>query len=172
MEMQHTEQMARRRAILTDTEREIISAEEKGDRYYQAVSRIRRKINEQLLIDLALLDQYNPQLFSELESAVSEFSWQELSQPIDTELLPLTDHIIRIELVNGNSIQMVLETASWSNNSFYATGTDLVDSSIEYRLKNDEKFTPVYVYEALYEENDEMLGEVKSAFYVNNSGRE
>jgi len=64
--------MARRRAILTDTERELIQNEEKSDRYYQAVSRIRRKINEELADDVDLLKEHHPTLFDELQEVVCE----------------------------------------------------------------------------------------------------
>lgn len=49
--------MVRGRAMLTDTERELLHAEETSDRYYQAVPRIRRKINEELTEDVELLDE-------------------------------------------------------------------------------------------------------------------
>jgi len=64
--------MARRRAMLTDTERELLDADEKSDRYYQAVSRIRRKINEELTEDIRLLDENHPELLGELRDVVCE----------------------------------------------------------------------------------------------------
>lgn len=64
------QEMARRRAILTDTERELIDGGEKSDRYYQAVSRIRRKINEELTEDVCLLEENHPELLEELEEVV------------------------------------------------------------------------------------------------------
>jgi hypothetical protein len=64
--------MARRRAILTDTERELLDTNEKSDRYYQAVSRIRRKINEELTEDIQLLKKNNPELFEELQEVVCD----------------------------------------------------------------------------------------------------
>ncbi|AAV47150.1 unknown [Haloarcula marismortui ATCC 43049] len=67
-------QMGRRRALLTDTERELLEAEEKSDRYYQAVSRIRRKIDEELSEDLDILEKHHPELFEELCEAVEEQS--------------------------------------------------------------------------------------------------
>ena len=67
---QQNEHMARRRAMLTDTERELLDADEKSDRYYQAVSRIRRKINEELTEDIRLLDENHPELLEELREVV------------------------------------------------------------------------------------------------------
>lgn len=64
--------MARRRAMLTDTERELLDADEKSDRYYQAVSRIRRKINEELTEDIRLLEENHPELLEELQEVVCE----------------------------------------------------------------------------------------------------
>jgi hypothetical protein len=43
--------------MLTDTERELLDSDETSDRYYQAVSRIRRKINEELTEDVELLER-------------------------------------------------------------------------------------------------------------------
>mgnify|MGYP006279437003 FL=1 len=56
--------------MLTDTERELLDADEKSDRYYQAVSRIRRKINEELTEDIRLLDENHPELLGELREVV------------------------------------------------------------------------------------------------------
>lgn len=67
-------QMGRRRALLTDTERELLEAEEKSDRYYQAVSRIRRKIGEELSEDLVILQEHHPELLEELLQVVEEKS--------------------------------------------------------------------------------------------------
>jgi len=64
--------MSRRRAMLTDTERELLDADEKSDRYYQAVSRIRRKINEELTKDTRLLEENHPELLEELREVVCE----------------------------------------------------------------------------------------------------
>lgn len=66
------QEMARRRAILTDTERELLDADEKSDRYYQAVSRIRRKINEELTEDVQLLEENHPDLLEELQEVVCD----------------------------------------------------------------------------------------------------
>ena len=63
-------QMGRRRALLTDTERELLEAGEKSDRYYQAVSRIRRKIDEELAEDITILEEHHPELLDELLEVV------------------------------------------------------------------------------------------------------
>lgn len=64
--------MARRRALLTDTERELLEGAEKSDRYYQVVSRVRRKIAEELSEDVALLEEHHPELLGELQEVVCE----------------------------------------------------------------------------------------------------
>jgi hypothetical protein len=66
------QEMARRRAMLTDTERELLDTDEKSDRYYQAVSRIRRKINEELTEDVQLLEENHPDLLEELQEVVCD----------------------------------------------------------------------------------------------------
>lgn len=62
--------MARRRAMFTDTERELLDSSEKSDRYYQAVSRIRRKISEELIKDVQILEENRPDLLDELREVV------------------------------------------------------------------------------------------------------
>jgi hypothetical protein len=53
-------------------QRELLDADEKSDRYYQAVSRIRRKINEELTEDVRLLEENHPDLLGELRDVVCE----------------------------------------------------------------------------------------------------
>lgn len=64
------EDMARRRGLLTDTERELFRDGEKTDRYYQAVSRVRRKIDEELTEDIEILEEHHPDLLEELRDVV------------------------------------------------------------------------------------------------------
>ena len=72
MPNESTSQMARRRALLTDTERELLEGDEKSDRYYQAVSRVRRKINEELTEDIEILTESDNDLLEELQDVVCE----------------------------------------------------------------------------------------------------
>ncbi len=65
-------EMPRRRAILTDSERELLEKEEKTDRHYQAVSRVRRKINEELTRDVEILEENHSDLLEELREVVCE----------------------------------------------------------------------------------------------------
>ena len=70
---EQTDDMARR-ALLTDRERELIEAEEESedDLRYQAVSRVRRKIEDELTTDAELLQQNHPELYEELREVVCE----------------------------------------------------------------------------------------------------
>jgi hypothetical protein len=67
-----THTMSRRRALLTDRERELIAGENvTDDTYrYQAASRIRNKIDEELTEDIEILREHHPQLLSELRDVV------------------------------------------------------------------------------------------------------
>lgn len=74
--MGHTEQrdMAKSRGLITDTERERISGEAdvSDSKRYQAISRVRRRIREELPKELELLEEHHPQLLEELRGAVCE----------------------------------------------------------------------------------------------------
>lgn len=63
-----------RRALLTDRERELIEGGEDADDdlRYQSVSRVRRKITEELTTDVELLREHHPDLYDELREAVCE----------------------------------------------------------------------------------------------------
>lgn len=64
------------RAVLTDREREILSGEaDVSEAYrYRVVSRVRNKIEERLVNDVALLDEHHAGLADELRSAVERGS--------------------------------------------------------------------------------------------------
>lgn len=64
--------MARTRALLTETEREQIAGEHGDKRRYEAVSRARSRINEELTTDIELLEEHHPDLLEELRSVVCE----------------------------------------------------------------------------------------------------
>lgn len=67
-------QPTRRRALLTDREREIIADISTNDesQRYQAVSRIRKKIQNELPQDMNVLQNNHPQLFAELQEVVND----------------------------------------------------------------------------------------------------
>lgn len=64
--------MGRRRALLTDRERELIADEEVEDQRYVAISRVRTKIKEELGEDIEILQEHHPELLEELREVVCE----------------------------------------------------------------------------------------------------
>lgn len=66
--------MARSRGLITDTERDRISRKEDVDdaKRYQAVSRVRRRIKEELPEDVELLAENETQLLNELREVVCD----------------------------------------------------------------------------------------------------
>ena len=66
------EEMGRRRALLTDRERELIGAEDEDDQRYVVISRVRNKIQDELPKDVELLKQHHPGLYEELRDVVCE----------------------------------------------------------------------------------------------------
>lgn len=68
-----SEVMGRTRALLTQTDREYIAGEEdvEENKRYQAVSRVRDRIDE-LEQDVDLLEEHHPKLLEELREVVCE----------------------------------------------------------------------------------------------------
>lgn len=66
--------MAKSRGLITDTEAERISGEAdvEDSKRYQAVSRVRRRIQEQLPVEIELLEEHHPDLLAELREVVCE----------------------------------------------------------------------------------------------------
>ena len=64
--------MARTRALLTPTERRHIAGEETDQQKYEAVSRARSRIKEELTKDVELLEEHHPDLLEELREVVCE----------------------------------------------------------------------------------------------------
>ena len=63
-----------RRALLTDRERELIEGESESDDdlRYQAISRVRRKIEDELTTDVEILQEHHPDLYEELRESVCD----------------------------------------------------------------------------------------------------
>jgi hypothetical protein len=61
-----------RRALMTKRERELIAGDDDDDLRYQAVSRVRRKINDELTTDAEILREDHPDLYEELREVVCE----------------------------------------------------------------------------------------------------
>ena len=64
--------MSRRRGLLTDGERELLSDPDAGEQRYVAVSRVRTKIEDELAADVRLLAEHRPDLLDELRDVVCE----------------------------------------------------------------------------------------------------
>lgn len=64
--------MTRRRALLTDRERELIADEDAESQRYVAISRVRTKIEDELPGDLRILKKHHPDLLEELREVVCE----------------------------------------------------------------------------------------------------
>jgi hypothetical protein len=64
--------VAKQRALLTATEREQLAGEHGQERKYQATSRVRRRINEELSRDIAVLNEHNDILLDELREIVCD----------------------------------------------------------------------------------------------------
>ncbi|WP_076147122.1 hypothetical protein [Natrinema saccharevitans] len=64
--------MAKTRALLTETEREQIAGEHGDSRRYQATSRVRGRIEDELTEDIEILQKHHPDLLEELRSVVCE----------------------------------------------------------------------------------------------------
>ncbi|GGN12427.1 hypothetical protein [Halarchaeum nitratireducens] len=66
--------MAKSRALITDTERERLTGEAdvEDQKRYVAVSRVRRRIQNELPEDVALLAKHRPDLLEELRDVVCD----------------------------------------------------------------------------------------------------
>ena len=64
--------MAQSRALITGTEREHLAGEHGDRRKYEATSRIRSRIAEELPQDVAVLEEHHPELLEELREVVCE----------------------------------------------------------------------------------------------------
>ncbi|KDE57542.1 hypothetical protein EL22_11405 [Halostagnicola sp. A56] len=66
--------MAKSRALITDTEFNRISGEAdvEDSKKYQAVSRVRKRIRDELPRDVEMLEEHHPELLEELRDVVCE----------------------------------------------------------------------------------------------------
>lgn len=76
MEADVPDEMSRRRALMTDKERERIADGNVDGREatyrYQAISRVRNKISDELPKDIAILEESHPDLLEELREVVCD----------------------------------------------------------------------------------------------------
>jgi len=59
---------------MTDRERELIAGDGEDSQQYVAISRVRRKIDDELPEDVELLREHHPQLYGELREVVCDNS--------------------------------------------------------------------------------------------------
>jgi len=64
--------MAQSRALITETEREHLAGEHGDRRKYEATSRIRSRISDELTEDIAVLEEHHPDLLEEMRNVVCE----------------------------------------------------------------------------------------------------
>jgi hypothetical protein len=62
--------VAQSRALITETEREHLAGEHGDRRKYEATSRIRSRIADELTEDVAVLEEHHPELLEELRDIV------------------------------------------------------------------------------------------------------
>lgn len=62
--------MARTRALLTETERNYLRSADANSQRYQAVSRVRNRIDDELATDVDILREHHPDLYQELRETV------------------------------------------------------------------------------------------------------
>lgn len=67
-----TRRVARTRALLTETEREQIAGEHSQKRKYEATSRVRGRIADELVRDVEVLAEHHPELLKELREVVCD----------------------------------------------------------------------------------------------------
>jgi len=74
MDATNNERMTRSRGLITFTERERIAGEDgvEDSKRYQAISRVRRRINEEVTEEVDLLREHHPDLLDELRDVVCE----------------------------------------------------------------------------------------------------
>lgn len=72
MPEQQTVGMAKTRALITETERDQIAGEHSDKRRYEAVSRVRRRVKDELVIDIKLLSEHHEELLEEVREVVCD----------------------------------------------------------------------------------------------------
>ncbi len=64
--------MAKTRALITETERMQIAGKDGDKRRYEATSRVRRRVKEELAKDIEVLEEHHPKLLSEVREVVCD----------------------------------------------------------------------------------------------------
>lgn len=72
METGKQRRMGKTGALLTETEREQIAGEHVNNRRYQATSRVRRRVEDELTVDIEEPKEHHPDLLEEIRTVVCE----------------------------------------------------------------------------------------------------
>jgi hypothetical protein len=72
MDDENTANMSRGRALMTPYDRESLRGEHGDQRKYEAVSRVRARITDQLATDVELIREHNPKLLEDLQNTVCD----------------------------------------------------------------------------------------------------
>jgi hypothetical protein len=64
--------MAKTRALITEREREQIAGEDTDQRRYEATSRVRRRVKDELVKDIEVLAEHHPELLREIQEVVCD----------------------------------------------------------------------------------------------------
>jgi len=162
-----TEGMARRRALLTDRERELIADENAESQRYVAISRVRTKIAEELPKDISILEEHHPDLLEELRDAVCENG-----QPED---IAINDSSSLSGDSNRGRGEADRTSVSPSSDKPEGTGSDYtydeLQSELQEWLEDRPPRTPhakkamVRIFELLYENQTMGTGELKEEVY-------
>lgn len=86
-----TEQMAKTRALMTQTERDRIAGREDVEdiKRYQAITRVRRRIEDELTQDISILEDHHEGLLEELRDVVCDEGAEEV---VEADLTPSPTH--------------------------------------------------------------------------------
>lgn len=109
------------RALTTDRDRRHLArADHVSDsEHYQVVSRVRRRIRENLDDDVALLSEYHPNLLAELQDVVC--SRGERDKPLDTAIDRVLDTFEDLNRVRGQrDVQQLLGGGNTSGERFWS----------------------------------------------------
>jgi hypothetical protein len=106
--------MAKSRAVLTETEREQIAGEHGDDRKYQATSRARRRIKEELPRDVEILKEHNPDLLDELRDVVCDGTDTVGTRETDQDTGTISDGTADTETDETPSAAVERVAADWS----------------------------------------------------------
>lgn len=139
--------MAKTRALLTQTEREQIAGQHDDERRYQATSRARRRVHEELTTDVAILTDHHPDLLAELREVVcatAPTATGTATAESGSESTTVTSAVEDAGTDDGDDANDSDEQGSEQNSE--QSGTEQSESNESIGTKNEQN-TPEPVYE-------------------------